>query len=455
MKKLLIFILTIGIFMSIGFIFFKTSTTENKISTNKNPIEKKENKQKINNQPIQAQETIKEIPSTDNKLNNEIKVLLKKAENFLQESKDDEAIKIYNLIIEKIADSSDPKLLKLFASACMSKGYIYQIYPNIDNDAAISAYTSILNKFNKSKNNELIQLYIDAKIQLTYLLPNDEKLEAYNDLLSKFENNIDINIQKRLESLLITKSFQLMGKNDEEAMSILDKVIEKYQDKDDMTNLPENIRFSILNNIELALITNNESDTYVELAEKFMSNSPDTKPLLDMLSIIKNSQDLNQDEALESWKEQHADYRFPDWSFQEMERWAYKIEDKETKERVTKYITAFVNQKYNIPDKYSNTDRYEDVPKNSNHSSTDNLPYPEDNVEETYNPSNEENILEDDDLRNNDIEEVYQNDIQEENNTKEEIYLDPYNDSEPNTYEPDPYAQDIYEATGAYPNPYE
>jgi len=438
MKKLLIFILTIGIFMSIGFIFFKTSTTENKISTNKNPIEKKENTEIINNKPIQTQETIKEIPSTDNKLNNEIKVLLKKAENFLQKSKDDEAIKIYNLIIEKIADSNDPELLKLLASVCMSKGYIYQIYPNRDNDAAIEAYNMIINKLDKSDDTELIQLYIDAKIQLSYLLPNDEKIETYNELLSKFENNTDISIQKKLESLLITKSFQLMGENDEEAMRILDKVIEKYQDKDDTANLPENIKFSILNNIELALITNNESDDYVELAKKFMSNSPDTKPLLDMLKIIKNSQDINQDEALEIWKEEHSDYRFPDWSFQEIERWAYQIEDKETKDRVSKYINAFVNHKYNIPDKYSDTVNYDNSPKSSNHTQIYDTPYREDTPAEIYNSNNEVDFQ-----------------IEDLNETKEETYPNPYDSSESDIYEPDPYVQEIYEATGEYPDPYE
>jgi len=440
--------------------FVNTSPSNNEEIIKKTPKDKIITKDTTT---IKTQIDTQKTTISDNALDDEIRKLLKKAENFLQESKDEEALKIYDLILEKASISTDVKILKHFAAACMSKGYIYQIYPNIDNDAALEAYTMIINKFDKSNDIELIQLYIDAKIQLSYLLPNDEKIEAYNELLSKFENNIDIDVQKKLESLLITKSFQLMGENDEEAMRILDKVIEKYQDKDDSTNLPENIQFSILNNIELALITNNDSDGYVELAKKFMSNSPDTEPLLTMLEIIKNSQDLNQDEALETWKEEHSDYRFPDWSFQEVERWAYKIEDKETKDRVSKYINAFVNQKYNIPDKYSNINEYDSHPKSQNHADVYDVPYTQETSQEVYNTNNQIDDQVEEDIDNEPTEdEVYQNDVAEGevNNTAEEAYPDTYESSEPDiyepgAYEPDPYAEEIYEATGEYPNPYE
>ena len=455
MKKPLIFISILVILITLWLNFVNTSTS------NSEEITIKISKDKIITKDttiIETQVDTKKVTRLDTILDDEIKQLLKKAESFLQESKDEEALKIYDLVIEKTSNITDTKILKHFSSACMSKGYIYQIYPNRDNDAAMEAYNMIINKFDKSSNIELIQLYIDAKIQLSYLLPNDEKIEAYNELLSKFDNNMDITIQKKLESLLITKSFQLMGQNDEEAMRILDKVIEKYQDKDETTNLPENIRFSILNNIELALITNNDSDEYVELAKKFMSSAPDTKPLLEMLEIIKNSQDINQDEALEIWKEEHSSYRFPDWSFQEVERWAYQIEDKDTKDRVSRYINAFVNHKYSLPDKYSDTVTYENSPKNQNHTQIYDTPYTEERSAEIYNTNNGTNVQIEEDTVNNEPteDEVYQNDIpQDDNNTEEEVYPNPYESSEGTIYEPDPYVQEIYEATGEYPNPYE
>jgi hypothetical protein len=459
------------ILITIWFIFFNTLPTNNKISTEEISIKTSKDKTvKENKISVTTPVAPKTTTISNSNLDDEIKLLLKKAENLIQESKDEEALKILDTIIEKIANSNDPKLLKHFASACMSKGYIYQLYPNIDNDAAIEAFSIVINRFEKSNNSELIQLYIDAKIQLSYLLPYDEKVESYNELLSKYENNTDINIQKKLESLLITKSFQLMGQNDEEAMEILDKVIEKYQERNASTNLPENVRFSILNNIELALITNNEGDSYVELAKKFMSNSPDTKPLLDMLDILKNSQEINQDEALEKWKEEHGDYHFPDWSFQEVERWAYQIEDKETKDRVSKYINAFTDQKYNTPNKYSNTVIYEDIPNNKHNATQiyddpyapNSTPKAHSNQNSNIYTSTEENseeIIEDNIIEEEIFEEeIYQNDIPKEDTNYSnpyDIYSDPYENSDAMPYEPDPYVQEIYEATGEYPNSYE
>ena len=83
-------------------------------------------------------------------------------------------------------------------------------------------------------------------------------------------------------------------------------------------------------------------------------DSPDTKPLLEMLDIIKNSQYLEQDDALKKWKEEHNKYYFDNWSFQEMRRWMNKIEDTETQERVKKYLDAFENHKYNREGKENN-----------------------------------------------------------------------------------------------------
>ena len=433
MKKLLIFISITIILMTLWFKFISTSPSDHKITNQEITIKTSKDKVVIKNTAvIKTQAYVKKATNNENILNIEIKLLLKQAETLLQKANDEEAIKIYNLIIDKIANSNDPLLLEYFVTACMGKGYIYQIYPNSDDDAAIEAYNMIINKFEKTDNIKFIQYYIDAKIQLSYLLSNDERIEAYNELLNKFEKNMNIDIQKKLESLLISKSFQLMGVDDEEAMQILDKVIEKYQEqdntKDNTTNIPENIRFSILNNIELALITNNEDETYVELAKKFMSGSSDTKPLLDMLEIIKNSQELNQDDALENWKEEHKDYHFPDWSFQEVERWAYHIEDKETKQRVTKSINAFIDQKYNIPDKISEPEVYNESKQKNN----------------VYTLITQGEMTE---------EEIYQQDIN--NSSDEETHSDTYEESESETYEPDPYAQEIYEATGEYPNPYE
>ena len=353
MLKNLIIILSLVILIAIGlnldmFSSNVIKTIKNKpienIETMKNPIKVTEHHQKILERKIPLVVSNKE---KENNLSIEIQVLIKEANLLFQKSKDDEAMALYYQIVKKTKDSQDPNILKKFVQAYLQIAFLYQIYPNSDKDASIDAYDMIINKFKDNNNTELLGSYINAKIQQAYLLSNDERLETYDELIKEFEHHENRELQKKVEELLISKSFDLMGKNDEEAMQILDTLIDKYKNKKDAP-LPEEIELAILNNLELAIITNNDDDKYRDLANEYLSESPDTKPLLDMLNIIKNAQDLNQDEALEEWKKRHKEYRFRDWSFQELRRWINKVEDKETKERVIKYINAFENHKYNI-----------------------------------------------------------------------------------------------------------
>jgi hypothetical protein len=434
--------MTIGV--NIGSFFSKPEPIKQKetIVT----ISEPQKEEKKIEKPLKDEKPKRVASQKNSEIDEEIKKLLKRAEKLLQDSKDSEALLIYDEILKMIGNSSDPELLEHFASVWIFKAFIYQIYPNNDREAALEAYDMVIEKFEQRSEPKLIKLYISSKLQQARLLSPDEKLEVYDELIKKFKNFNDPSIQEEMESLLISKSFDLMGTNDEEAMQILDDVIEKYQNKDENIAIPENIRFSILNNMELAIITNNDNEKYVDLAKKFMSNSPDTKPLIDMLSIIKNAQDLNQDEALAQWKEEHAEYRFPDWSFQELERWAYKMEDAETKARVTQYINAFVNQKYNIPEEHSKEPSSRDIENTQQNDREYREIY-----DDPYQPKTEEgHPLSPSET---DINEENSNEL-EETIEEENLYEDE-NLEEPTLYEEDPYRKEIYEATGEYPDPYE
>jgi len=285
--------------------------------------------------------------SSEDNLTIEIEKLLKEAHFLFRESKDSEALELYKKIIQKTKNSKNLKLLEQFTEACMQMSFLYQIYPNLDKEMAIETYNRVINKFKESKNSKLLEYYITATVQQAYLFEKEERAYIYDELIKKFENHKDKELQKRVEELLINKSFELMGKEDEEAMEILDKLITKYEKREGKEKLPEAIELAILNNIELSIITSNDDEKYVDLANKYLADSPDTKPLLKMLDIIKNSQYLEQDDALETWKKEYKEYYFDNWSFQEMRRWMNKIEDKETQERVKKYIDTFENHKYN------------------------------------------------------------------------------------------------------------
>lgn len=348
MLKTLIVILVLVILLAIG-LNIDFSSTEEPSPLPTTLIKMQKESINIEEVAVQREEKVHHINiKADNNLSAEIEALFIRANNHFQNSQDEEAQNIYTLIIKKVKENNETKFLKYFAKAYQQKAFIFKIYPSYDIDSAIEMLEVIIKKFENAKHIDLIEFYINARIEQAYLQTKEDSLETYDELIKKFKHRTDPYFTKKIEELLLAKSFALMGENDDEAMEILDEIIEKYQ-KSGEKNLPDNIKFSILNNIELAVITNNDDSNYRELADTYMDDSPDKAPLLDMLEIIRNSQDLNQDDALKEWQESHNDYHFPDWSFDELRKWAYRMEDKETKERVSQYIDAFENHKYYIP----------------------------------------------------------------------------------------------------------
>ena len=351
MLKSLIILLIIVILLAIGLNFDIFSSSKEKLV--------KETPKKIET-PLKNIEKELDTPSkiiplteehnrtkSKHKLSIKIEKLLKEAHLLFRDSKDAEALELYKKIVQETKNSQNLKILEQFTEACMQMAFLYQIYPNSDKEMAIETYNRVINKFQKSKNSKLLEYYITATVQQAYLFEKDERAYVYDELIKKFENHKDQKLQKRDEELLINKSFELMGKEDEEAMEILDKLITKYEKREGKEKLPEAIELAILNNLELSIITSNDDEKYVDLANQYLSDSPDTKPLLEMLDIIKNAQYLEQDDALETWKEEHKEYYFDNWSFQEMRRWINQMDDKGTRERVKRYIDAFENHKYN------------------------------------------------------------------------------------------------------------
>lgn len=273
----------------------------------------------------------------------ELEKLLRKAKRLFQKNQDAEALSIYEEIIERSINSHEVKILKLFSEASFDKATLHYIYPNNDMNSAIETYELMIKKLHNSSDKDLLITYMKAKIQQAQFSSKDELLTVYDELIEKFNKDAEQRFEKEIEELLISKSFALMGVNDEEAIEVLDSLIAKYDDK---TKLSQSVQYSILNNIELSIITSNEPDKYVDLANQYMADSPDTKPLLDMLSIIKNAQDLEQTEALELWNNEHADYSFPDWDFSELRKWVQKMETPEIQTRINAYLDIFEKQKY-------------------------------------------------------------------------------------------------------------
>lgn len=378
MIKNLIILLLLILIMVIGFNLVFFSSTPTRITPIEIKVQKKpsleNNVTAVIKKEILDSKPIETLENQDHNLSTEVKKLLKEAQALFQKSKDNEALKLYLEVIKKTEKSQDKDIIKIFVEASLQAAFLYQVYPHTDKDTAIEIYENIIKKLVNSSDSDLLKQYINASIQKGYLLDNDERLESYDALIKKFENHEDSDLKKSVEALMVSKSFEMMGKDDDEALQILDTLIDKYAQNSNGKKLPEEIELAILNNIELSIITNNDGEKYIDLANQYFSDSPDTKPLLDMLDIIKNSQDLSQEDALSSWKEEHNDYNFQDWSFQELRRWANKIEDEEGKSRVINYINTFENHKYN-----------RDNPKENASVSLDHKAEQADHAEEVYN----------------------------------------------------------------------
>jgi len=347
----------------------------------------------------------------DSNLTAKLNKLMKEASKLFQKNEDNEAQKIYDLIIELTQNSKNPKILKYFADAHNGKAFLYNVYPNNDSDSAIEEYEMILEKFENAYDVKLLKMYLSAKLQQAQLLSKDEIIETYDELIKKFSADKENRFQKEVEELQFSKSFALMGVNDEEAMEVLDNIIAKYQEKGS-GKLPQTVQYSILNNIELSIITNNDDEKYVDLANKYLSDSADTQPLLEMLNIVKNAQDLDQTDALTQWKEEHNNYHFPDWDFSELKKWADDMEDAESQARIREYLDTFEKQKYNR--NYSN-EIYNDQGQNNNNQK---------------------------DQGQNTNEDTSSSELYEDNDT-------PLN-YEPIEYEADPYINDVYQNADPY-----
>jgi len=301
-------------------------------------------------------------------------------------SDNDEAIKSYNFVIKKFQKSEDIELLKLYHTAQTLKIYLITGYESIE------IYNQIIQKFKNSKNVELLQMYASAQRFKSYLVDEDETLEIYNEIIEKFKNTKDKKLLKELSTAqlskayllseyfeddqeaievydefiekfdqyssfkqdvsnaLFSKSLLVMKDSGEESMEILDHIIERHELSRD-TNLPKTVEYAIINNIELSLITSNDDARYRELADKYLSKLEDTKPQLEMLNILKNAQELDQDKEMTQWKKEYKDYKFEDWSFQELREWNSQIEESESKNRIKNYLDEFI--KHHTPPPYT------------------------------------------------------------------------------------------------------
>lgn len=298
--------------------------------------------------------------------------------NYLQDK--DKAIEAYNSVIDRFENSKDENLLMIYYKAQVLKAYL------LDKSEAIETYNEIINKFKNSNSIKLLKKFASAQFAKSYLLEAEDRIEVYDEIIEKFKDTtnkifldnlskaqfrkanllrdcfhnkqdaIDVydeiieklkpyendGFSQNVTDALFFKSYLLMEEDyKQESMELFDEVIDRCQSCEN-GEIPQNYEFSLINNIEIALITNCDDSRYRDLAQKHLSDAEDTKPQLEMLSILRNAQDLNQDEAMQSWREQYKDFQFNNWSFEELKKWNNRMENSEQRERIKGYLDEFI-----------------------------------------------------------------------------------------------------------------
>ena len=261
------------------------------------------------------------------------------------------ALLIYDEVIKKFSHSSDIELLKIYSYAQFNKSYL------TSGDEAIEIFDQIIENFKNIDNKEILMQLYKAQHNKAYILENDtnhkdEAIEVYDEIIKTFSPYEGEDYKTIVENALFSKSFLLMGNSDDESIEIYDSIIDKYRSKKYTENqsVPIQLEYAIVNNIELSLITNNDDTEYRELANQYLTKSPDIKPELDMLNILKNAQVSNQDENMKIWQEENREYYFSNWSFKELKQWNEQMEEGEEKQRIKLYLNKFINHSSENPD---------------------------------------------------------------------------------------------------------
>ena len=342
-------LLLLLLFVALGYLYVSSDSTQ-EVKVAKTTQIEETTKKEVEQYPITPPkiESPKSIEIPKKSKNQEVYIaskeeldaLMGEAFEFEQKGDFNRAIEIYKEIIKK-AEKSDEKEILLYAIGARFR--LSEIYYITDRSLAVDQYNKIISLLENSKDEELRSIYVEANINKMQLVDKDSKDDIYDSLMEIFKESKNPNITTRLEEMMFSKSYELMGKNDSEAMMILDNIIERYRDADP-TEIPDYAKDALLNNIELAMITGTDDSDYRELAEKYLVDVADARPILEMLDIIKNSKDSPQDEQMISWLDHNRAYKFQNWSFSEIIRWSEKIEDRDERERVQFYVKSFIKR---------------------------------------------------------------------------------------------------------------
>ena len=289
-----------------------------------------------------------------NKIEEKSKDLLEKIEKDAEKLNTEHRNEIDLLKNEKYTDIEKSKIHKDAKDVINIKtsedDYSYKDWYKLFIDKYVNKdYPKALEYINKALSNtddkyEIVSGLLAKAITLGLfgtVIKSEEAIKVYDSVIEKFDKSENEAILETVAQALFNKGVRLgtLEKSEEE-IKVYDSVIEKF-DKSENKDILKQVSSAWINKIEWQILLNKELDTDTKSAiEKFSINTQFIMKF-EMLNIINNAKVSNQDKQINNWKEKYKDTKLENFGFDELKVWNEEIKNMEVKHRINHYIDIF------------------------------------------------------------------------------------------------------------------
>jgi tetratricopeptide (TPR) repeat protein len=259
------------------------------------------------------------------------------------EGKSDEAIVIYDKVYEEFKASQNEEIRVQVVSALFNKGVTLGAFKTDEkSNEAIVIYDKVYEEFKASQNEKIKAIVASALFNKGVTLgafrtdeKSNEAIVIYDKVYEEFKASQNEEIKAIVASALFNKGifFGRQGKN-KEAKELYMKVLEFNS---------SNVH-AYANLFEAWLIDGDEFDNAI--TKQFLEYTKDNKQALlkyEMIVTVRDSSQQEQSTKIKELKDKFSDVDFGNWGWDELERWAEKLQDGGAKDRVKETIEIFRN----------------------------------------------------------------------------------------------------------------
>ncbi len=167
-----------------------------------------------------------------NVLNQVKNALINKAYELSLIDKSEDTLKIYNELLNNFSE-----LLNLEEKAfiLINKGYLFTL--SAETKKSLECYEKVILDFSNIKDNLTIVSYVIYssvnKANILWEIDKNSSLEIYNNLIENYKTSSNILIQRQLINAYLNKAFNVGKEDKKRAIELYNKAIEKYKETND------------------------------------------------------------------------------------------------------------------------------------------------------------------------------------------------------------------------------